>query len=740
MSTPMTTDQATELVPVAGAPPLASNNSNTDSNIAADEPTIIGIYGLPGSGKTTMLKLLKSALTEDHQAFHFIEGSESIKKALPQGVTLETFKFQTEEVKLSVRTKAINDIVDLCREGGKPAIVTGHFIFWDGEGEVSKPVMNDADKKAFTHILYLDVAPEVIWRRREEDNRTRAAMEVGKLEKWQKEEMSGLQDVCRENEILFATAHDHSEAYGLIRNFTRFNSKDNEEEVAEVLEMSVKAQAFRHKSMGIEEFDGNEAEMIEKVKSLMKSESVSESKMKTMLVIDADKTLAPDDASKLFWEELAKIKPATEDRLKWNFSGPKKYTYTSFRQAGFLYYQVDYTDFKLACSKVVARIKIRPEFKQLLSEIADSESAGVVVATCGIGSIWREVLQRDVPGKDITVIGCNESIGGYVVTPETKANLVTRLRDDHNMYVCAIGDSHVDIEMLTRADMSFVVVGPEEGRSTSVEPELSKAIKENGLRARQILFPPESTPRLTDEELPKAEFDAASFVKKLEDSHGLNFVHATGKPAAQLLATDSRNIDIHGLELHRVHRKIGWYLATHYVSKEVGVDPYSMTSVQGKALEGHKLRDESKTLIVPLMRGGEPMARGVWEAFPDAMFLHAKEPTDVQAMHLDGKWTVILVDAVINSGASIVEFVRHIREKLSRQVRIVVVAGVMQEGAISKIVEEDGKAVVKLGLLKTDLVGMGDVTLVALRTSVNAYSGKGPTDTGHRLFNSTHLD
>jgi phosphoribosylpyrophosphate synthetase len=101
---------------------------------------------------------------------------------------------------------------------------------------------------------------------------------------------------------------------------------------------------------------------------------------------------------------------------------------------------------------------------------------------------------------------------------------------------------------------------------------------------------------------------------------------------------------------------------------------------------------------------------------------------------------VILVDAVINSGASIVEFVRHIREKLSRQVRIVVVAGVMQEGAISKIVEEDGKAVVKLGLLKTDLVGMGDVTLVALRTSVNAYSGKGPTDTGHRLFNSTHLD
>ena len=101
---------------------------------------------------------------------------------------------------------------------------------------------------------------------------------------------------------------------------------------------------------------------------------------------------------------------------------------------------------------------------------------------------------------------------------------------------------------------------------------------------------------------------------------------------------------------------------------------------------------------------------------------------------------MILVGAVINSGASIVEFVRHIREKLSRQIRIVVVAGVMQEGAFSKTEQEGGKAVVKDGLLKTGLVGMGDVTLVALRTSVNAYTGIGPTDTGHRLFNSTHLD
>jgi phosphoserine phosphatase/adenylate kinase len=525
---------------------------SSSNNITTEKPSVIGIYGLPGSGKTTMLKLLRDFLNKDHQRFHFVEGSEQIKKFLPQGVVLETLKIQDDEVKLRVRTDAINAIVEMCRKDGRPAVVTGHFIFWDGKGEVSEPVMNDADKQAFTHILYLDVKPEEVLRRREKDSRTRAIMEVKKLEKWQEREMSGLQELCRENEILFTKVHDHSKAIRLIKYFVRFNSKNNEELVAKDLERSVKAQAFGHNSMEMEELDGGESALITLMKNMMESEGAS--KIKTMLVIDVDKTLAPEDASKLFWEELRRLGRVTEEPLTWNFSGPQKYSYTAFRQAGLLYDGVDDADFAQVRSEVVSRIKIRPEFKQLLSMIAASESVGVVVATCGIGSIWKEVLQRDVPNSNITVIGRNEFISGYVVTPETKANLVTRLRDDHGLYVCAIGDSHVDVEMLTRADRSFVVVGPETDRSTSVEPELLKAFKENGLRARQILFPPHSAPRLTDKELPKADFNAESFLKELEKPHGLHFVHATDSPAAKLLAADSRNVNMHGLNLKRAQK------------------------------------------------------------------------------------------------------------------------------------------------------------------------------------------
>jgi uracil phosphoribosyltransferase len=369
--------------------------------------------------------------------------------------------------------------------------------------------------------------------------------------------------------------------------------------------------------------------------------------------------------------------------------------------------------------EVVHMVKIRPEFKQLLGMIVASKSVGVVVTTCGINSIWRRVLERELPGSNIVVIGSNSTRNGYVVTPETKANLVTILQDNHGIHVCAIGDSLVDVGMLTKADRSFVVVGPEHGRSKSVESTLIKAFKENGHRARQILFPPDSAPRLTEKALPKANFDAASFLAELEKPHGLKFVHATNKTAAKLLAADSRNVDIHGLNLHRVHRKIGWYLATEYVSEMVGVEAFDMVSAQKQTTDGHRLRNESQTCIVPLMRGGEPFARGVWEAFPSAMFLHAKEAKDVQAEHLAGKWTVILVDAVINSGKSVVEFARHIRGKLSRQIRIVIVAGVVQEGAVAET-----------GLLMKGLAGMGDVSLVALRTSENNFSGKGTTNTG----------
>jgi uracil phosphoribosyltransferase len=126
------------------------------------------------------------------------------------------------------------------------------------------------------------------------------------------------------------------------------------------------------------------------------------------------------------------------------------------------------------------------------------------------------------------------------------------------------------------------------------------------------------------------------------------------------------------------------------------------------------------------MRGGEPMAFGVSEAFPLAMFIHANLPEEVMLHHIHGQVTVMLVDSVVNSGKTVAQFVQRIR-KLHATIRIVVVSGVAQAESVFG------------GSLSHALAGCTNISLIALRLSDNKFTGRGFTDTGNRLFNTTHL-
>ena len=77
------------------------------------------------------------------------------------------------------------------------------------------------------------------------------------------------------------------------------------------------------------------------------------------------------------------------------------------------------------------------------------------------------------------------------------------------------------------------------------------------------------------------------------------------------------------------------------------------------------------------------MAFSVNHAFPLVMFLHVKDADDIKTHHLQGQSTVVLVDSVVNTGNTIVDFVQHVR-KLHFTVRIVVVARVVQAQCVSE--------------------------------------------------------
>jgi uracil phosphoribosyltransferase len=208
----------------------------------------------------------------------------------------------------------------------------------------------------------------------------------------------------------------------------------------------------------------------------------------------------------------------------------------------------------------------------------------------------------------------------------------------------------------------------------------------------------------------------------------LRIIHPTSQHAALLLSTLMRDANIAGSALREAHRQAGWYLATQYLSCMVGLEEHAVPHVQGHMTTGYRIRNETKTCIIPLMRGGEPMAFGVSEVLPLATFVHAKQPEDIDVEQLEGISTVVLVDAVVNTGKRIVDFVHHVK-RMKPSLLVVIVAGTVHMAAISES-----------GSLTKPLEGYGSLSVVALRVADNKFTATKGTDTGNRLFNTTHLD
>ncbi|KAI0020955.1 hypothetical protein F4780DRAFT_739575 [Xylariomycetidae sp. FL0641] len=124
------------------------------------------------------------------------------------------------------------------------------------------------------------------------------------------------------------------------------------------------------------------------------------------------------------------------------------------------------------------------------------------------------------------------------------------------------------------------------------------------------------------------------------------------------------------------------------------------------------------------MRGGLAMALGGLDVLPKAMLLQADCPRDVGKHHVQKQHTILLVNSVVHTGSTVVAFVRWIR-RLEQTAKILVV--VVQNEAIVK-----GKYYQKLKHVE-------NITLVALRLSLNKYKREEATDTGNRLFNITQI-
>ncbi|KAF2010838.1 hypothetical protein BU24DRAFT_444083 [Aaosphaeria arxii CBS 175.79] len=617
-------------------------NTRTPRN---DQAVVVGIYGVPGCGKTYLLRQLKQLLQQESFTFH--DGSEVIANIVPGG--LDAFQKQNEQEQMHWRGVAIDRIKQECVESGRTAVVAGHLMLWPEEEEKSQLVQLCRE-----HGILLSIMPP----------------------------LPALPD--------FVSA--------LLRDFRHHTEGDNLRKAELALDGAIAA---------------------------------GSGSLNTLLVLDADRTLTAEDTGALFWEKLRLSRHTAKEQcpLKALFSSKLAYTHTAFRQAVLLYEEAtNDQEYNAICQDVASTVIIHPEFVSLLQMQAGHNHVGAVVISCGLRRVWEIVLERAGLSQTVGVIAGGRISDGYVVTETVKAALVARSQQIHKLYVWAFGDSPLDMAMLRTADRAVVVSGDEGSRSKSMDAALQDAIENHKLSAHQALLPSYASPRLSTDKLPLIELTDGDFIAAVfGTSHSRappQILHMTDRHAAKMLMTPMRDATVSGPSLRVAHVQAGRFLAHHLVAEMIGIEEYPIPHVQGHNTSGFRLLHERQTLIVALMRGGEPMAFGVNDAFPLAMFLHASCPEDITRDSVRGRLTVILVDSVVNSGKTVLQFVQYIRS-LHATIRIVIVAGVVQAQCMSQGLEP--------------LCGDVQLNLVALRLSDNKFTGSGTTDTGNRLYNTTHL-
>lgn len=129
--------------------------------------------------------------------------------------------------------------------------------------------------------------------------------------------------------------------------------------------------------------------------------AAGQGQLETILVIDADKTLAAEDTGAKLWKMIFQNRQSSDKAWTLDdlFGGSLGYSYTAFRQATLLYEEAaGDQEFETLCHDVA-------EFVSLLRLVAEQKHVGAVVVTCGLRLVWEKVLEMAGLSKEVKVIG-----------------------------------------------------------------------------------------------------------------------------------------------------------------------------------------------------------------------------------------------------------------------------------------------------------------------------------------------
>jgi adenylate kinase len=154
----------------------------------------IGLYGISGIGKTTILKEV-SKLTSN---IIWLEGAKLVINAAE--VTLIEFKKMTDREKYFFREKAIEEAFKIQEKGKKHIIIDGHLVFAKGENEFEN-VMTEKDATFYTDYIYLKLSPEIILKRHQNDKDRKRNYSANLISNWMEFELQELKKLCKNSNL-----------------------------------------------------------------------------------------------------------------------------------------------------------------------------------------------------------------------------------------------------------------------------------------------------------------------------------------------------------------------------------------------------------------------------------------------------------------------------------------------------------------------------------------------------------
>lgn len=381
-------------------------------------PSVIGLYGISGSGKSHLLKALEMEMGTD--MFVYFEGSEVLAKLVPGG--LGAFKKLVNDEKARYREDAIQHVQLVCHTEKKIGLLAGHYMFPSFVIEDDEPtcVGTRRDFDVFTHMIYLDIHPSTIAALRSSDDpqkrQERGTLSIDQLSNWQAKERSTLRVDCYHERVFFTT----------------------------ISEDSADGPAVSKLILSMLEYDQER----NRVRVLAEVDQALKYNTKALVVLDADKTLAEADSGRLYCQEAY---AGNFDALKAIFDR-YSYVHEAFRQVALLYTEVGSAKFKRICSDVASDITLYREIEGYLKACNDEKDVVTIIVSCGPRLVWQEVLRRKGFSK-FTVIGLGQA-DSTIVDPDIKKAIVKHAQK-RGIHVTALGDSPIDIPMLRAADKSL---------------------------------------------------------------------------------------------------------------------------------------------------------------------------------------------------------------------------------------------------------------------------------------------